>query len=586
MFLIVSGFSISILFSVLIFFLNLERTVFNPDLILRIYHSDETRTERIIHSFSNDLAEKFYEFAESNGFGNDKDIKNLEFQDSFLKIFSHEWFNLQLQRNINGISKFIKGDSNEFQINISTYELVAPAIVEAKEISRGSIFFNDVVQSLLVQLFEVDESLKLNDGSGGDTPQTSFLTGEICKGWFAQNYENSVDLIGEYLDDTRNNLYIYWPFSGCADEIFRSVETSLTEKTHKTEFYTLLLEESLSGYFHQELWTNSTLEVFTIEKIKDLIIQSLIQSYDDDLIELEIQTIFRQMRPFFIDEDDDYLIDIVVLTDKEVFGNSLEQNFQNNFPNLNKQLSKVLLVEFLDAIIGTIPSNVQKTPSELSIILDQIGHSNNIQIVPMLRLLSADGFLIVNESEQNDELVYYLRFAKETVTTGYQYDLSEVLQNQNLWTETRLNRDIVNQVNSSKNGIIFVIFLLLVLDYYLLRKFKISSDNTINFLGFLVSILFFASLIYISVWNFILLDMFQYSKEFLESHLSSPIGFENTYQIFSKEMFGVVFAVFSEFHYRMLIQFVIGLVFLFTLVILRVILRTYGLSRIFRKRLH
>ena len=158
MFLIVSGFAISILFFVLMFFLNLERTLFNPDFLLRIYHYDETKTERIIDSFSRDLTEKVYELTVSDDFDNDRDIQALELEKSFLKIFTNNWFNLQVQRNINGITGFFKSESNEFQVKISTKELVAPSIIVAKEISRDSGFFDDAIQTLLLQFFEMDKN--------------------------------------------------------------------------------------------------------------------------------------------------------------------------------------------------------------------------------------------------------------------------------------------------------------------------------------------------------------------------------------------------------------------------------------------
>ena len=589
MFLIVSGFAISILFFVLMFFLNLERTLFTPDFLLRIYHYDETKTERIIDSFSRDLTEKVYELTVSDDFDNDRDIQALELEKSFLKIFTNNWFNLQVQRNINGITGFFKSESNEFQVKISTKELVAPSIIVAKEISRDSGFFDDAIQTLLLQFFEMDKSSKLNHDFGADTARGPFISGGICSNWFTRNYENTIDLIGEYLQGTQNNLHIYWAFSDCADEIFKSVESSMLEETYRTEFYTLLLEDSLHPYLNQEVWgnpINSILESSDIVKVKDLIIESLIQSYGDDFIGLEMQIIFSQMKPYFIEEDDDYLIDIVVLSDEESFGNYLDQNFQNNFPVLNAKLLEAERLDFIELVVKTIPNNLKKSPSELSVILDDIGNSSNIELVSMLRFLSTDGFLLFDESDQDDEFVYLLRFAKDTVTNGYQYDLADAVQNEDFRTQLNSSKEFLNQVSSSKNGIIFSVLLILLLDYFALRFSKISSDQVINFLGFILSIFLFTSLIYILMWNYIILDMILHSEFFLGMHFFAPIGFEDTYQVFYKEMFEVILTAFREFHNQMLIQFVIGLVFLFILVILRVILRPDGLSRIFRKRLH
>ena len=58
-------------------------------------------------------------------------------------------------------------------------------------------------------------------------------------------------------------------------------------------------------YLNQEVWRNpinSILESSDSVNVNDLIIESLIQSYGDDFIGLEMQIIFSQMKPYFIEE--------------------------------------------------------------------------------------------------------------------------------------------------------------------------------------------------------------------------------------------------------------------------------------------
>ena len=565
LFLTISVFILSLLLYILLFFLNIEQTMLNPNFVSKTYHSDESRTDRVIQAFSDDLAKNLHDSFLDEEAEHTITITKLELKESFLRIFNYSWFNTQIETNINMVLKFLNYETDELEIHFSLYELVNPLQIEFKRIYHHSSFYDYVIDKLLNQFIELSELSNSNNSNADSFPYTEFRQNDICKNWFSENYEDTVDEVAEYLTDNQKQLYIFWDFTQCSNEILSYVKTLITTETISLEFQTLLIEEILIETFDKE-----PLNPVLI----DLIVESLILSNGHNWAQIQTQIIFDDMNRFLILQEDDYYIDIVILSNKELFRSVLNENSLNN-----------LSLESIDLIVELLSNNVKKSPSELLDKLNQLG-SNSHEIMILLDYVALDGLVLVDSLEQNDELISYLNFAQDSVVNGYKYNLLETYNNQNLLRESLNNYLIFNQVKSMTNLIVAGIFFILLVNFFVLRSLKYYSDQMMKLLVFILVVLLCTLLFAISMWNFVFLNMFQNLKVVFGNNLISPIGLEFAFQVFVKEIFDVLLIGFKEFHNRILLELSFLIVFVSLLVVLRKTFTQLRLVRIFSKCFH
>ena len=565
LFLAISVFILSLLLYILLFFLNIEHTMLNPNFVSKIYHSDEARTDRIIEAFSDDLAKNLHNSFLDEEAEHTITITKVELKESFLRIFNYPWFNTQIETNINMVLKFLNDETDELEIHFSLHELVNPLRIEFKRIYHHSSFYDYVIDKLLNQLIELSELSTLNNSNDDSFIYTQFRQNDICKNWFSENYENTVDEIAEYLIDNQKQLYIFWDFTECSDEILSYVKTLITTESISLEFQRLLIEEILIDTFDKEP-LNPTM--------MDLIVESLILSNGHNWAQIQTQIIFDDMRPFLILQEDDYYIDIVLLSNKELFRSVLNESSSNNLSSKS-----------IDLIIESLSNNVKKPPSELFEKLNQLG-SNNHEFRILLDYVGLNGLVLVDSLEQNDELISYLTFAQDSVVNGYKYNLLEKYNNQNLFRESLNNYLIFNQLKSKTNLIIAIIFFILLVNFFVLRSLRNYSDQVMKLLVFMLVVLLCTLLISISIWNFVFLNIFQNVKVVFGNNLISPVGWEFAFQVFVKEMFDVLLIGFHEFHNRILFELSLFIVCVSLLVILRKTFTQFQLVRVFSKCFH
>ncbi len=558
----ISVFILSLLLYILLFFLNIEQTMLNPNFVSKTYHSDEARTDRVIQAFSDDLAKNLYDSFLDEEAEHTINITKVELKESFLRIINYSWFNTQIETNINMVLKFLNYETDELEIHFSLYELVNPLQIEFKRIYHHSSFYDYVIDKLFNQFIELSELSNLNNSNADSFPYSEFRQNDICKNWFSENYENTVDEVAEYLTDNQKQLYIFWDFTQCSNEILSHVKKLITTETISLELHTLLIEEILVETFDKEPLNPIMM---------DLIVESLILSNGHNWAQIQTQRIFDDMNRFLILREDDYYIDIVILSNKELFRSVLNENSLNN-----------LSLESIDLIVESLSNNVKKSPSELLDKLNQLDY-NTQEIMVLLDYVALEGLVLVDSLEQNDELISYLNFAQDSVVNGYKYNLLETYNNQNLLRES-LN--IFYQVKSRTNLIVAGIFFILLVNFFVLRSLKYCSDQMMKLLVFILAVLLCTLLFAISMWDFVFLIMFQNLKVVFGNNLISPIGFEFTFQVFVKEIFDVVLIGFKEFHNRILLELSFLIVFVSLLVVLRKTFTPFRLVRIFSKCFH
>ena len=558
----ISVFILSLLLYILLFFLNIEQTMLNPNFVSKTYHSDEARTDRVIQAFSDDLAKNLYDSFLDEEAEHTINITKVELKESFLRIINYSWFNTQIETNINMVLKFLNYETDELEIHFSLYELVNPLQIEFKRIYHHSSFYDYVIDKLFNQFIELSELSNLNNSNADSFPYSEFRQNDICKNWFSENYENTVDEVAEYLTDNQKQLYIFWDFTQCSNEILSHVKKLITTETISLELHTLLIEEILVETFDKEPLNPIMM---------DLIVESLILSNGHNWAQIQTQRIFDDMNRFLILREDDYYIDIVILSNKELFRSVLNENSLNN-----------LSLESIDLIVESLSNNVKKSPSELLDKLNQLDY-NTQEIMVLLDYVALEGLVLVDSLEQNDELISYLNFAQDSVVNGYKYNLLETYNNQNLLRES-LN--IFYQVKSRTNLIVAGIFFILLVNFFVLRSLKYCSDQMMKLLVFILAVLLCTLLFAISMWNFVFLNMFQNLKVVFSNNLISPIGLEFAFQVFVKEIFDVLLIGFKEFHNRILLELSFLIVFVSLLVVLRKTFTPFRLVRIFSKCFH
>lgn len=564
-FLTISVFILSLLLYILLFFINLDHTILNPNFVSKIYHSDQARTDRIIRAFSDDLANNLHDSFLDEESEHHITITKVELKESFLRIFNYSWFNSQVETNINMLLKFLNYESDELEIHFSIYELVNPLRIESKRIYHTSSFYDYVLDQLLSQFIELSELSNLNNTSTESIAFTQFRQNDICKNWFSENYENTVDEIAEYLVNNQKQLYIYWDFAECSDEILSYIKTLMITETTSSEFQRLLIEEILIDTFDKEA-LNPTLI--------DVILKSLILSNGHNWAQIQTQIIFDDMRPFLILQEDDYYIDIVLLSNKELFRTVLNENPSNN-----------LSLKSNDLIIESLSNNVKKSPSELFEKLTVLA-TNNHEIMFLLDLIALEGFVLVDSLEQNDELISYLNFAQDSVINGYKYNLLEISKNQNVVRDSLNNYLIFNQIKTNTHWLIAIFFFVLLVTFFVLRSIKCYSDMLMKLLAFILVVLLCTLLISISMWNLVFLNIFQNVEVIFGNNLISPVGLELAFEFLLKEMFDVLLIGFHEFHNRLLFELSLFIVFVSLLVILRKTFTQFRLVSIFSKCFH
>jgi len=558
----ISVFILSLLLYILLFFLNIEQTMLNPNFVSKTYHSDEARTDRVIQAFSDDLAKNLHDSFLDEEAEHTINITKVELKESFLRIINYSWFNTQIETNINMVLKFLNYETDELEIHFSLYELVNPLQIEFKRIYHHSSFYDYVIDKLFNQFIELSELSNLNNSNADSFPYSEFRQNDICKNWFSENYENTVDEVAEYLTDNQKQLYIFWDFTQCSNEIVSHVKKLITTETISLELHTLLIEEILVETFDKEPLNPIMM---------DLIVESLILSNGHNWAQIQTQRIFDDMNRFLILREDDYYIDIVILSNKELFRSVLNENSVNN-----------LSLESIDLIVESLSNNVKKSPSELLDKLNQLDY-NSQEIMVLLDYVALEGLVLVDSLEQNDELISYLNFAQDSVVNGYKYNLLETYNNQNLLRES-LN--IFYQVKSRTNLIVAGIFFILLVNFFVLRSLKYCSDQMMKLLVFILAVLLCTLLFAVSMWDFVFLNMFQNLKVVFGNNLISPIGLEFTFQVFVKEIFDVVLIGFKEFHNRILLELSFLIVFVSLLVVLRKTFTPFRLVRIFSKCFH
>tara|TARA_B100000029_G_C17609460_1_gene968930 strand:+ start:18480 stop:20090 length:1611 start_codon:yes stop_codon:yes gene_type:complete len=534
----------------------------NPNFVSKTYHSDEARTDRVIQAFSDDLAKNLHDSFLDEEAEHTINITKVELKESFLRIINYSWFNTQIETNINMVLKFLNYETDELEIHFSLYELVNPLQIEFKRIYHHSSFYDYVIDKLFNQFIELSELSNLNNSNADSFPYSEFRQNDICKNWFSENYENTVDEVAEYLTDNQKQLYIFWDFTQCSNEIVSHVKKLITTETISLELHTLLIEEILVETFDKEPLNPIMM---------DLIVESLILSNGHNWAQIQTQRIFDDMNRFLILREDDYYIDIVILSNKELFRSVLNENSVNN-----------LSLESIDLIVESLSNNVKKSPSELLDKLNQLDY-NSQEIMVLLDYVALEGLVLVDSLEQNDELISYLNFAQDSVVNGYKYNLLETYNNQNLLRES-LN--IFYQVKSRTNLIVAGIFFILLVNFFVLRSLKYCSDQMMKLLVFILAVLLCTLLFAVSMWDFVFLNMFQNLKVVFGNNLISPIGLEFTFQVFVKEIFDVVLIGFKEFHNRILLELSFLIVFVSLLVVLRKTFTPFRLVRIFSKCFH
>ena len=117
------------------------------------------------------------------------------------------------------VLKFLNYETDELEIHFSLYELVNPLQIEFKRIYHHSSFYDYVIDKLLNQFIELSELSNSNNSNADSFPYTEFRQNDICKNWFSENYEDTVDEVAEYLTDNQKQLYIFWDFTQCSNEI-------------------------------------------------------------------------------------------------------------------------------------------------------------------------------------------------------------------------------------------------------------------------------------------------------------------------------------------------------------------------------